>query len=262
MRSPSRLLVIGLVAVAAFVAVGLVLVQRVGKTYEDGLEVAADSAALAVDAAEPLASMTDNLVDFAQVAETGIEDARSIVASAQVSIAQLGESAETDLAETAEGLASMADGVAGVLESIERFIPGNRRSAAENLRQIADGLEPVPDDLRTLGAQLQETAAELEAVDPTLAELGTTVAALGDDLVALSPTIAELSATAESLAERVDDASDRVALDLWLARLVVLLLGAVFAVALVLLDRSRSRPDGVEASVDVDDLAGRGGEPV
>jgi methyl-accepting chemotaxis protein len=261
MRSPSRLLVIGLVAVAAFVAVGLVLVQRVGKTYEDGLEVAADSAALAVDAAEPLASMTDNLTDFARVAETGIEDARSIVASAQVSIDQLGESAETDLAETAEGLASMADGVAGVLESIERFIPGDRQSAAENLRQIADGLEPVPEDLRTLGAQLQETAAELEAVDPTLAELGTTVAALGDDLVALSPTIGELSATAEALADRVDNAKDRVTVDLWLARLVIVLLGAIFAIGLVLLDR-RSRPDGVEASVDVHDLARGGGEPV
>ncbi len=172
MRSPSRLLVIGLVAVAAFVAVGLVLVQRVGKTYEDGLEVAADSAALAVDAAEPLASMTDNLIDFARVAETGIEEARSIVASAQVSIAQLGESAATDLAEMAEGLASVADDIAGVIETIERFIPGDPQSAAEDLRQIADGLEPVPDDLRTLGAQLQETATELEAVDPTLAELG------------------------------------------------------------------------------------------
>ena len=44
MRSPSRLLIVGLVAVAAFVVVGLVLVQRVGTTYADGLEVAADSA--------------------------------------------------------------------------------------------------------------------------------------------------------------------------------------------------------------------------
>jgi ABC-type transporter Mla subunit MlaD len=241
MRSPSRLLIVGLIAVAAFVLVGLVLVQRVGTTYADGLDVAADSAALAVDAAEPLASMTDNLVDFAGAAETGIEQARSIVASAQVSIDQLGESAETDLAETAEGLASVADGVASVLESIERFIPGDRQSAAENLRQIADGLEPVPDDLRTLGAQLQETAVELEAADPTLAELGTTVAALGDDLVALSPTIDELSATAETLAGRVDDAKDRIQLDLWLARLTVVLIGAVFAIGLLLLERARRR---------------------
>ena len=88
---------------AAFVVVGLVLVQRFGTTYEDGLEVAADSAALAVDAAEPLASMTDNLADFARVAETGIEEARSIVASAQVSIDQLGESAATDLADDRGG---------------------------------------------------------------------------------------------------------------------------------------------------------------
>ncbi len=65
------------------------------------------------------------------------------------------------------------------------------------------------------------------------------MAALGDDLVALSPTIAELSATAATLAARVEDAKDRVQLDLWLARLVIVLVGAIFAVGLVLLDRSR-----------------------
>ena len=241
MRSPSRLLVVGLLAVVACVAVGLVLVQRLGTTYADGLEVAADSATLAVDAAEPLSSMTDNLVDFARVAETGIEEARTVVDSAQLSIGQLGESAATDLAESVEGLASVADSIAGVLEGIERFIPGNRRSAAEDLRQIADGLEPVPDDLRTVGAQLQQTASDLEDLDPTLAELATTVAALGDDLVAFQPSIDEMSATAAALAERVEDAEDRVHLDIWLARIVVVLVGAVFAVGLVLLDRSRRR---------------------
>ena len=36
------------------VVLGLVLVQRVGTTYRDGLAVAADSASLAVDAADPI----------------------------------------------------------------------------------------------------------------------------------------------------------------------------------------------------------------
>ena len=59
------LLIGGLVAVALAVLVGLVLVQRVGTTYRDGLDVAADSAPLAADAAEPVASMTEDLVAFA-----------------------------------------------------------------------------------------------------------------------------------------------------------------------------------------------------
>jgi len=234
---PSRLLLVGLAAVAAAVVVGLVLVQRVATTYRDGLAVAADSAALAVDAADPVASITNDLVAFARVAETGIADARAILASAQVSVDQLGAASQDELAETAEGLASLADRVAGVIESIEQFIPGDRESAAEDLRRIADGLEPVPAELRDLGAQLQTTADELAAADPTLVELEATVARLGADLAALAPAVDELSVAADRLATRVDDATDRVGLDLWLARLVVILVGAVLAAALLLIDR-------------------------
>jgi hypothetical protein len=50
-----------------------------------------------------------------------------------------------------------------------------------------------------------------------------------------------LSTTADLLAERVDDARSRVAVDLWLARLGVMLVGAAMATALLLID-SRTRP--------------------
>jgi hypothetical protein len=233
--------------VVVAVIAGLVLVQRVATTYRDGLDVAADSAALAVDASEPIESIADDLVAFARAAETGIADARAIVASAQVSVAQLGAAAQDELAETTEGVASLADRTAGVIESIERFIPGDRQSAAEDLRRIADGLEPVPDELRALGVQLEQTAAELAAADPTLATLETTVASLGDDLAAMAPTIDDLAATADLLAARVDDARSRVGLDLWLARLVIVLVGAVLAIALVLIEtRTSPRPGAGE----------------
>jgi hypothetical protein len=143
----------GLAAVALAVALGLVLVQRVGTTYRDGLDVAAESAALAADGAEPLAAMTVELVAFADVAETGIADARRLLTTTQTSLDQLGVSAREDLAVTTEGLASLADRVSGVIESIERFVPGGSSSAADDLRAIADGLEPVPGQLvRPVGA--------------------------------------------------------------------------------------------------------------
>jgi ABC-type transporter Mla subunit MlaD len=214
-----------------------VLVQRVGTTYRDGLDVAAESAALAADAAAPVVAITDELVAFAGVAETGIEDARQLLSTAQTSLDQLGTAAEEDLALTTEGLGSLADRVADVIGSIERFIPGDRASAAEDLRTIADGLQPVPDELRALGAQLQRTADELAALDPTLEDVAETVSDLGDALAELSPSVGGLAAAAERLVSRVDDARSRVALDLWLARLVVVLVGAVLAIGLLLAAR-------------------------
>ncbi len=234
---PSRLLIFGLAAVAVAVILGLVLVQRVGTTYRDGLAVAADSAALAVDAADPVSSMTTDLVAFARATETGIADARETLASAQVSVEQLGAAAQGELAETASGLAGLADRVAGVIEGIERFIPGNSASAAEDLRRIADGLEPVPTELQDLGAQLETTATQLAAADPTLVELEETVSRLGDDLDELAPAVDNMAATADRLAQRVEAANDRVDLDLWLARLVIVLVGAAIATGLVLADR-------------------------
>jgi ABC-type transporter Mla subunit MlaD len=231
------LLVVGLAAVAVAVLVGLVLVQRVGTTYRDGLAIAGESAALAAEGTAPIAAMTAELVEFAIVAESGIDDARQLLGSAQTSLDQLGAAARDDLALTTEGLGSLADRVARALESIERFIPGDTTSAAEDLRIIADGLAPVPDDLRTLGTQLQATADELGALDPTLAEVATTVGDLGDELAELSPSVDALAKTAELLVTRVEDARSRVTVDLWLARVVVVLVGAVLAIGLVISSR-------------------------
>jgi methyl-accepting chemotaxis protein len=235
--SRSTLLVAGLTAVVVAVVLGLVLVQRIGTTYRDGLDVAAESAALAADGVAPIAAMTDRLVEFATVAEAGITDGRQLLTTAQASLDQLGAAAENDLALTTEGLGSLADRVADVFESIERFIPGDRDSAAEDLRLIADGLEPVPEELRALGTQLRTTAAELGALDPTLADVAATVEDLGASLAALSPNVDELASTALLLAQRVDDARDRVGVDLWLARLLIVLVGTVLAIGLVLSSR-------------------------
>jgi uncharacterized protein YoxC len=232
-----RLLVVGLVAIAVAVALGLVLVQRVGQTYRDGLDVAADSAAIAAEATEPLEQMAEDLLAFARAAEEGLGEARTVLASAQQSVAQLGSAAQNELAETTEGVASLAERAAGAIETIERLIPGSRPSAGEDLRQIADGLAPVPEELRELGRQLDTTATELAEADATIVELQRTVSSLAGDLEGLIPTIADLSATADRLVERVDDAESRVSLDLWLARLVVMLIGVVFAVGLLLVYR-------------------------
>jgi hypothetical protein len=251
--------IVGLAAIVGVVVIGLVLVQRVGTTYRDGLDVATDAASLAADAAGPVGSMTTDLASFASTAETGISQARTVLASAQTSLEQLGKAAEDDLAPTAAGLASLSNRVAGVLGTIEGFIPGNRTSAAEDLRAIADGLAPVPDQLRQLGTQLQKTATELDGADPTLAEVATSVQALGADLERLAPSIAELGTAATRLQQRVHDARDRVGVDLWLARLVVVLLGAVLAI--ILWVSWRRQPPEVAAGPAVPAVAGTDAAP-
>jgi hypothetical protein len=222
----------GLVAVVAAVMIGLVLVQRVGTTYRDGLDVAADAAALAAGAAGPVGSLASDLAEFADTAETGITEARAVLSSARTSLDQLGAAAQDDIAPTAEGLASLADRVADVLGTIEGFIPGNQTSATADLRTIADGLAPVPKELRDLGTQLQQTATQVGAADPTLVDVATSVRELGADLDRLAPSITELGASATRLQERVGDARGRVGVDLWLARLLVVLVGGVLAVVL------------------------------
>jgi hypothetical protein len=92
----------------------------------------------------------------------------------------------------------------------------------------------VPDELRALGAQLQTTADQLGALDPTLAGIATTVHDLGGSLAELSPSVEELATTARLVALRVDDARSRIGLDLWLARVLIVLVGAVLAIGLVL----------------------------
>jgi hypothetical protein len=231
-RRPPPLVIGGLAAVAVAVVIGLVLVQRVGTTYRDGLEVAADSARLIGDAAGPIDQMTTDLIAFAGTADTGLADARTLLQSAATSIDELGAASRDDLAATTEGLASLADRVAGVLETIEGFIPGDRDSTAEDLRRIADGLEPVPAELRDLGTQLQQTAVELRDADPTLAAVAVSVRDLGADLQELAPSVDQLGTAASRLVARVDVARDRVRLDLWLARIVVVLVGAVLAIGL------------------------------
>ena len=228
---------LGLAGIVVAVVLSLILVERLGTTYQDGLDVAADAAALAAGAADPVRELTEDLSALTDTIAQGLAEAGSVADSAEASLSQLGESAATDLAATVEGLASLADRVAGVVESVERFIPGDIVSAAEDLRQIADSLAPISDSLRSLGAQLEATAAQLADFETTIAELETQVADLAADLDELAPSADRLADAAASLADRVEEAQERVDSSMWLARLIVVLLGVVLALILLLASR-------------------------
>lgn len=226
-------------ALAAVVA--LVLVERLGTTYEDGLAVTEESALLVSDAVGPVKALAGDLSTLAAELAAGLEATRGLAATTGSTLDSVGEASSANLAESAEAAAAVADDLAGVLETIERLIPGDTESVAEELRAFADGLEPVADQLRTLGGQLQAGATQLEEADTTLADLAAGMTSVSSGIQELGPAVDELEVTAEQLAERAGQATDRVELDRWLVRVFVILLGAALAFTGVAVERVARR---------------------
>jgi uncharacterized protein YukE len=229
-----RLLVVGAVVMTV---IALLLVERVSATYEDGLEITAESALLLSDSVVPISELSRDLAGLAATLGEGLESARGVLATTQQVLDDIGAASSTNLAETASAAADIADRLAAVIEAIERFIPGDSQSLAEELRSFADGLEPVADQLVALGDQLVLAADQLDTADASVAALVGDVNVLAADIEALTPTFDALAVTAEDLHARADAAATRLGLDKWLVRLLVIVAGAVVAVIGVTIER-------------------------
>ena len=170
-----------------------------------------------------VAALVDTVVDEL----AGIQD---LLATSQAILDDVGVAAATNVADITEAAADVADRLARQLELIERFIPGDTQSVAEELRALADGLEPVADQLRTLGVQLQTAADQLGDTAAALADVAVQADAIAADIAELGPTLDALGATASDLRDRAQSASDRVDLDMWLVRILVIVTGVGIAV--------------------------------
>jgi methyl-accepting chemotaxis protein len=231
------LIILRVVMVAAVVltVIGLVIVERIGAAYRDALDVAEDAAAVAAAATDPATGLTTDLAALTRSVDDTLQAVGSLAETAAISTGQLGEAAQTNLADSVEGTAQIADRVADVIEGIERFIPGNSDSLAEELRTVSDGLEPVPEQLRTLGDQLIEGSDDLEASLVTLDALSRRIEVIASGIEDTAGAIENLPAVARALEVSAREARDRVTVDLWLFRIAVVLAGAaVFLVALAL----------------------------
>ena len=231
------LIILRVVMVAAVVltVIGLVIVERIGAAYRDALDVAEDAAAVAAAATDPATGLTTDLAALTRSVDDTLQAVGSLAETAAISTGQLGEAAQTNLADSVEGTAQIADRVADVIEGIERFIPGSSDSLAEELRTVSDGLEPVPEQLRTLGDQLIEGSDDLEASLVTLDALSRRIEVIASGIEDTAGAIENLPAVARTLEASAREARDRVTVDLWLFRIAVVLAGAaVFLVALAL----------------------------
>lgn len=211
--------------------IALVLVQRIGTRYRDGLEVARGGAGVAALSVESASSLATDLSSLTTAAADGLDQTEQIVVLASGSVSDVGTAMGSNLADGIEGTASIADSMAGFIELVERLIPGDTKSLAEDLRALSDGLDPVPDQLRSLGDQLVQASAQLDETVPTLDELQTQLAALVTSIGQARQALAQVQASADDLQVRAQHALDGSSTDLWLLRLMVVIIGMGVAAA-------------------------------
>jgi hypothetical protein len=221
------------VAVLALIGtiVALMLVQRIGTRYRDGLEVARDGADVAALTTQSALSLASDVSSLTSAAAEGLDQTERIVDLASASVSDIGTAMGSNLADGVEGTSSIADRMAGFIETIEALIPGDSDSLAEDLRTLSDGLAPVPDQLRSLGGQLVKTSSQLDGTTDTLDELQGRLDELDASISEARRALVEVRTSADDLAVRAQDALDGSGTDLWLLRLMVIVIGAGVSIA-------------------------------
>lgn len=219
-----------LLAVAVLAVVGavlaLVLVQRFGSTYRDGLTVTRDGAAITAANTGLARTLVDEMAELASATAATVDEAIGLLGTAVEMTEGVGATLGSDLAEAVQGTANIANGTARLVETIERFIPGNTQSLAEELRTIADSLAPMPDELRALGAELRAASVDVARAAVRLSPVVDRLEALASGIRQAGESIAEVDVLARDLAVRAEAALDRSSLDLWLLRVLTVVVGA------------------------------------
>lgn len=226
-----RHIVVTAAALASMVP-GLVLVERLGTTYRDGLEVTADAADVTVAGITAARSLAIEVAELAAATANVVEGVGQAIGDGATTTAQVGEALRSNVAQGVDGTAGVADDLAAFIEFLERLIPGNRDSLAEDLRSVADGLEPLPGQLRRLGADLTATSGRLDASVPAIETAATQLTEVAQRMAEAAATMEAAQDLATQLSERAEAARHRADGDLWIARLIVVLLcGGVWLVA-------------------------------
>lgn len=224
-----------LVTVAVLATVGtvlaIVLVQRVGETYQDGLDITSDGASVAALSAEQATTIVDEAGALAEAVAVALDQTETVLLAAATSLEEIGDAMGENIAESIEGIGEISDGLAGFIETVERFIPGDSDSLAESLRKVSDGLEPTPDQLRALAAQLDATAKELRATSASLQPIGNQVDALASSVDEGTAALAEVQRLARQVEARSLAALDRSENDLLLLQILIVVVGLGVVIA-------------------------------
>lgn len=218
---------------------GLALVQRLGATYSDGLDVTVEAAELTVVGLESARSLAEEVAQLAATTAVVIDGAGDVVREGAGTTADLATALQTNLADGVDGTSGVADGLAGFIEFVERLIPGNRDSLAEDLRQVADGLAPLPSQLRSLGDDLAVTSRRLVQVSPAIDTAAVRLQEVAKRLDTAVTTLDEAVAVAEQSLDRAVQARERADGDLWIARGLVVSFVALFWLFAVTARRER-----------------------
>ena len=234
--------VLSIVAVVSLVAtvLALAVVQRVANSYRLGLETTASGAVVTGQVAESGAAIADDVAALARTTAAVLGEGEQTLRAAADSLQQIASASRTNLADGLEGTATVAARAASWIETIERFIPGDSDSLAEDLRDVADGLEPAPAQLRELGTRLDEAATLLQATNDDIGALVPQVSELSDSVRESRADLVEVAALSLEVARRATVERDRADVDIWLLRMLCLVVGLGVAAG-ALWARSRVR---------------------
>jgi ABC-type transporter Mla subunit MlaD len=232
--------IVGLLISIASIAIGRSLVSEVEHSVDASLVVTDEALSAVQDSIKLTGTIVQTIRSgVSSVQETiGIIDASLGQANTAISDTQtfLGGSlpdsldAVAKVLPTIESVASTVDDTLRALSDIP-FGPDYNPSQPfdETIGQLSDAIGPLPDQLRTL-------AGDFDQVTGSTADISTQIEALGEEVATLGTQLATVSTLVERYATTASDASDRatqsradLASSAKATRLLILLLGIVFA---------------------------------
>jgi ABC-type transporter Mla subunit MlaD len=218
------MLVVAAVAVAATL-LSLSVVQRIADSYRLGLDTTASGATVTGQVAESGAQIASDVAALTRTTSDALGQGERTLRASAISLEQIATASRTNLADGLEGTATVAERAASLIETIERFIPGDSDSLAEDLREVADGLEPAPGQLRDLGVTLEDAALQLRATTDDITTLVPQMATLAGSVRASQASLEDVAELSREVERRAAAERTRADLDIWLLRLLCLVVG-------------------------------------
>ncbi len=233
----------------------LVIVGDTLDTVDDTLDVA-DSVIQSVDGG--IETVQQSLTTMATAVENGAETL-DVVADLTANLAPNLEQIDRGLG----GLQSTVDVVDGVLQQLSDLPFGPdydpETGLASSVQALRDDLQPITEDLANASPSLRELAASSDEALDRLDELAADLDSLGESLSESRELIEryrQSTADAAALAAGTVDDLDR---DVWLSRVLIVILGVAIAVGQIAPFRIGRELARTPAPPPLDDISAAGG---
>lgn len=232
--------VIGIVAALGGVVVGTQLVGQIGTSVRQSLSLTSDTLRT-VDNSLEVAEETLALVAEGMGQAEGT--AGSIVSTLEEGEVALESIAELTGSDVADSLAAVQDSMPALIQvasAVDRSLSTlsglpfgptyePRRSFDDSLRSLEQSIDGLPEQLREQAMLIDEASANLDEVGQRASGIADTLGRLDQQLTEAVGLLQGYSATATQARELVTETEQRLARQVTLARIMVVILGLTIA---------------------------------